>query len=227
MSKPPSTPDTAKAPAPVELPDAALLDGEDGDANAVPKPPTRTGLRRFVPASVLGWVAALSILAVTLGGAAAAALLFTHSSATPASTPSAITGPARVLSGDTLVVAGQTVRLQGIEAPSPSLICFEGSWDYKCGEDALRALEVLIGERPVECEPAPAMNGVVTGRCFSEQDIDLGASMVENGWAVADLHRSSRYVPQHAKAQDENRGLWRNNFAYPEQWRLAARGEIR
>ena len=51
------------------------------------------------------------------------------------------------------------------------------------------------------------------------------AAMVEAGWAVADLRRSSRYFPQQAKAQSEGLGLWRNNFAYPEQWRLAARGE--
>ena len=72
MSKPPSKPDTAKAPAKsagAALPDAALLEREDSDgADAALAPVAKTGLRRFLPSGVLGWtVTALVALIVVLG----------------------------------------------------------------------------------------------------------------------------------------------------------------
>lgn len=236
MSNPPSKPAGDKAapvaakpatdkPASAALPDAALLDREDDGADATATPAPKSGIRRFLPSSVLGWTAAASILVVTLGGSAAAAFLFAFDSG-PAADP-AISGAARALDGRTLVVAGQVVHLQDIEAPPAALICRDGGWEYKCGEDSRKALEQLVANRQVDCTPSPSANGALIAQCRSEQGVDVAAAMVEAGWAIADLRRSSRYFPQQATAQNESRGLWRNNFAYPEQWRLAARGESR
>ncbi len=226
MSNPPSKPDAAKPaavkasagkPADAQMPDAALLD-RDGDADAgdAPAPAAKTGLRRFLPSSALGWVVAASILLITLGGSTAGALLFVSEPKTDSST---LAGPARALDGSTLVVAGQTVRLQGIEAPPASLVCRDGGWEYKCGEDSRRALEQEIQGRTVEClrsNDTPA-----SAQCFNDQGVDLAAALVESGWAVIDFKRSSRYMPQQVRAQNGNRGLWRNDFALSEQWRLA------
>lgn len=228
MSKPPPKSDPVKAPAPAAAkpPDAALLDRDGEDvAEAVSEAPARTGLRRFLPTSVPGWAAAASLLLVILGGSTAAALLFAGTPQ-PAASPN-ITGSARAVDGRTLVVAGQTIYLQGIDAPPASLICRDGVWEYKCGEDSRKALDQVIASGPVDCEPVPSASGVIVGECRLEQGNDLGAAMIEAGWAVADLRFSSRYLPQQAKARDESRGLWRNNFAFPEQWRLAARGAAR
>jgi len=225
MSEPSPKPLAGK-PAAEALPDAALLDrdGEDGAGGALLA--ARTGFRRLLPSSVPGWTAAASILLATLAGTTAAALHFVFDEPSPAKS-STLAGPATVLDGSTLVVAGQTVRLQGIEAPPAALICRDGVWEYRCGADSQRALENLIANRPVDCNPVPSADGAFVGQCRSEQGIDLSAAMVEGGWAVADLRRSSRYFAQQAKAQGGAHGLWRNNFAYPEQWRLAARGETR
>jgi len=220
MSQPPSKTAAVK---PAALPDAALLDRDGDDAEPVAAP-AKAGLRRFLPSSVLGWTAVASILLVTIGGSTAAALLFRLESEPESSM---LSGPARALDGSTLVVAGQTIRLQGITAPPASLVCRDGAWDYKCGEDSRLALDQAIANRPVDCERLPSTESVTVGQCRSDQGTDLGAAMVESGWAVADLRRSSRYLPQQAKAQDQSRGLWRNNFAYPEQWRLTARSETR
>jgi endonuclease YncB( thermonuclease family) len=237
MSKPPSKP-AASAAAPAKgakpaasakaaekaKPDAALLDREvdEGAEEIVAPATTRTGFRRLLPASKLGWTIAASVLVTVIGGAATAAIFLMPPKATPAL--SNIAGPAQVVNGRMLVVAGQTIRLQAIDAPPAELVCRDGVWEYKCGADSRKALEQLVANRPVDCEPTHTADGVVHALCRSEQGVDVAAALVASGWAVADLRRSSRYFPQQTKAQDQGLGLWRNNFAHPEQWRLAAQG---
>lgn len=203
------------------LPDAALLDREDGEGTPAAAP--RAGrFSRFMPKGRWRWAAIAAAAVLVIGGGAAAAFLATRPA--PVRSP-IIAGPAQVINGRMLVVAGQTVRLQAIDAPPAELVCRDGAWEYKCGAESRKALEQLVGNRPVDCESAYTDDGVVHATCQSDQGIDIAAALVASGWAVADLRRSSRYLPQQSRAQSENRGLWRNNFAHPEQWRLAARGQ--
>lgn len=226
MSKAPVKPAEAAKPEKAK-PDAALLDreSEDGEATDIAVVPARTGIKRYLPSSVIGWAAMAAIVTITVGGAATAKMFLGSDSKSHAA-PS-IAGTARAIDGGTLVVAGQTVRLQGIEAPPASLVCRDGVWEYKCGDDARKALEQVVAGHTLDCDPVGPIGSVTVAQCHSEQGIDVAAAVVERGGAVADLRRSSRYLPQHSKARDEGQGLWRNNFAFPEQWRLAARGEIR
>lgn len=202
------------------LPDAALLDREGEDGPAADAAPASQG-SRWLPKGKWRWVAIGAAAVVVICGSAAAAYLATRPA--PVKSP-IIAGPAQVINGRMLVIAGQTIRLQAIDAPPAELICRDGAWEYKCGADSRKALEQLVGNRPVDCESVFTDDGVINAICQSEQGIDIAAALVESGWAVADLRRSSRYLPQQVKAQDQGLGLWRNNFAHPEQWRLAARG---
>lgn len=203
------------------LPDAALLDREGEDSTAAEASPA-SGATRWLPKGKWRWAAIGATAIVVLCGSAGAAYLAMRP--TPAKSP-IIAGPAQVINGRMLVVAGQTIRLQAIDAPPAQLICRDGAWEYKCGAESRKALEQLVGNRPVDCEAAGTDDGVVHATCHSEQGVDVAAALVAAGWAVADLKRSSRYLPQQARAQEQGLGLWRNNFAHPEQWRLAARGE--
>jgi endonuclease YncB( thermonuclease family) len=49
----------------------------------------------------------------------------------------AIAGPPRVVDGDTLEIAGQRVRLFGIEAPALDQLCQHGGQEYQCGRVAV------------------------------------------------------------------------------------------
>ena len=58
----------------------------------------------------------------------------------------------RIVDADTLEVAGQKVRLQGIDAPESAQSCRQaGGPRYPCGEHATQALRTRIGPDAVTC----------------------------------------------------------------------------
>ena len=58
----------------------------------------------------------------------------------------------RIVDADTLDVAGQTVRLQGIDAPESAQSCRPaGGPRYPCGDHATQALQTRIGPDAVTC----------------------------------------------------------------------------
>lgn len=131
----------------------------------------------------------------------------------------AIAGPATVIDGDTLDVAGVRIRLWGIDAPESRQVCTVAGQDYPCGGRATQHLRALVGERPVACEPrATDRYGRTVALCRVEGR-DLGAAMVRDGWAVAFERYSMDYVLQEQEARAAKRGLWEGTFTPPEVWR--------
>ncbi len=63
-----------------------------------------------------------------------------------------ITGQPRVIDGDTLEVAGQRIRLHGIDAPESKQLCYLDGKRWQCGRDAGNILSDLINHRPVTCQ---------------------------------------------------------------------------
>ena len=63
-----------------------------------------------------------------------------------------VTGPARVIDGDTLEIQGQRIRLHGIDAPESRQLCHLDGKPWQCGKDATNALADMIARRPVTCE---------------------------------------------------------------------------
>lgn len=135
--------------------------------------------------------------------------------------PQPLTGPAQAVDGATLTVGGQTVRLQGVQAPPASLVCRTNAMEYGCGDVARRVLDSFAGGAPVACLPGPAGAGSVPGTvavCRNRRGWDLAALQVEAGWAIIrGTVDSSPYRAQQARAQANGAGLWQG-FAKPEQW---------
>ena len=153
-----------------------------------------------------------------LAGAAAACLILLDGSAL-----AAISGPPRVVDGDTLEIGTQRVRLFGIDAPALDQLCQHGGQEYQCGRVARAALWDLVGGLDVSCEPAGAastQDGVTVATCHAGK-LDLSEAMVRNGWALADPAATGRYAALEAQAKQARRGLWRGAFERPWQWRRA------
>ena len=122
---------------------------------------------------------------------------------------SMLVGPARVSDGDTIVINGVRVRLEGIDAPETGQQCthkWMGSWS--CGATASTALARLIGDSEVVCENRGTDKyGRMLGVCFVG-DKDINAEMVRSGMAWAFVKYSNLYVAEEAAARAAKVGVW-------------------
>ncbi len=59
-----------------------------------------------------------------------------------------ITGPARVIDGDSLEVDGNRIRIHGIDARELGQTCLDHHGEFPCGRDMAKAMLSLVGERP-------------------------------------------------------------------------------
>ena len=127
-----------------------------------------------------------------------------------------LTGPAKVISTDTLEIHGTSVQLWGIDAPDETQTCryFNGD-PYQCGLRAASDLQSFIAEREVSCLSVLEEGTMAT---CSVDGIDLGEWLVRNGLA---LERYPRRRYDHAQGAAERAGLgvWAGSFAVPWLYR--------
>ena len=64
-----------------------------------------------------------------------------------------ITGKPRVIDGDTIEIAGERIRLNGIDTPEARQTCLdEAGKRWRCGQDATFALANMIGTHWITCK---------------------------------------------------------------------------
>jgi endonuclease YncB( thermonuclease family) len=148
------------------------------------------------------------LVALALAGIAAAGWFARRESAN-------IVGEARVIDGDSLVVAGVEIRLYGIDAPEYRQYCSRRGRPWACGVDATRTLRTLIANRPVACRAREEDRYGRTVASCSVDGSDLGAAMVAGGHAVA----YGAYESEERAARNAGRGIWSSRFDPPAAWR--------
>lgn len=136
-----------------------------------------------------------------------------------AATRQDLSGGAVVHDGDTISVAGERIRLFGLDAPELDQTCRDGAGaTYACGRLARRALE-RIAAGAVRCETIERDRFDRTvAICFADGR-DVGAAIVSAGWARAYLRYSLRYAAAEAAAKEAGRGLWDGEFDDPWAYR--------
>ena len=139
-----------------------------------------------------------------------------------------VEGRARVSDGDTLRVAGERVRLEGMDAPETDQTCRDAAGrDYPCGLRATEAMRALAEGRRVVCEgPGRDYWGRLIARCATA-DGDLGEAMVRAGWALAFRRFSEDYIPAETAARRAGAGMWAGEFVPPWDHRAEERQIIR
>ena len=132
----------------------------------------------------------------------------------------AVYGVTRVINGDTLEMRGRYIKIYGIDAPESNQTCADGKGRaYRCGQEAARWLKSWISGHELECHVLKQdSKGNMVATCALGQS-DIGAALVNAGWAVADPKQSAIYVPYEQQARDNGRGLWQGQFYKPWDWR--------
>jgi endonuclease YncB( thermonuclease family) len=130
--------------------------------------------------------------------------------------PPPLSGRGAVVDGDTLRLAGERVRLLGLDAPERAQTCTDASGAaWACGEAARSYLRLLLGAGDITCTP--------TGRDRYERLLarcagagaDLGGQVVRAGLAVPD----GGYGAEAAAAAAAKAGIWAGHFTPPAEWR--------
>ena len=125
-------------------------------------------------------------------------------------------GHALVADGDSISIAGEKIRLEGIDAPEVTQICKNNGQDYNCGDAARDHLRKLVEGRQIECQGWERDRyDRFLGWCRAG-DTDLNGQMVSDGWAVS----YGAYQTEEAEARATRRGIWQGEFDRPSDWRI-------
>lgn len=133
-----------------------------------------------------------------------------------------VTGQARVIDGDTVEIAGTTVRLLGIDAPESGQSCKAADGkSYLCGTAATDRLRALAAGKPVECTGAERdAYGRLLGTC-RVGGVEINRTLVREGLAWAFVRYSRDYVSEEGEARAAKRGVFAAENEPPWQFRAA------
>lgn len=142
------------------------------------------------------------------------------------SAPVELGGTGRVIDGDTLEVAGQVVRLLGVDAPELEQICTDSQQrDYACGQLSSARLAEKLGQARLRCQlEGRDVYGRSLGLCWLG-DLPINAWLVEQGlaWASPD---QSNFAAQENAARQAQRGVWPGGFVFPWKYRKNPRAPL-
>lgn len=141
-----------------------------------------------------------------------------------------LTGLAQAIDGDTLLVGGIRVRLEGIDAPEVEQTCTTARgtvWD--CGAAAHKVLARLVASDLVSCEERGLDKYKrLLGVCHAGA-LEVNAELVRMGLAWAFVRYSQSYVALEATARTAKAGIWSGPAQPPweyrsERWQTAEVG---
>ncbi len=132
-----------------------------------------------------------------------------------------LSGRAFVIDGDTIEVAEQRVRIEGIDAFELAQTCVKPDgrrWD--CGAKGKVFVERLTRGKTVRCTGNQFDTyGRLIADCFAGKT-NIGQAMVDAGLALAFVKYSDTYVVEQRVAQASGKGVWNGTFTPPWEYRL-------
>lgn len=100
------------------------------------------------------------------------------------------------------------IRLAGIKPLPVNQLCNDQTGkEWPCGKFAKTAFNNFVRSRSITCAPTDDESDKIKTNC-TLGDRDLGAWLVENGWAHA---LGNSYRQEQTIAEQELRGIWRNS----------------
>ncbi|WP_323771153.1 thermonuclease family protein [Antarctobacter sp.] len=135
-----------------------------------------------------------------------------------------LSGPLRVIDGDTVAIGETRIRLHGIDAPENGQFCGNRTAPmWPCGSWISGEVRARFDGRSARCVAMDIDKyGRTVARCAVAGE-DLGAALVRGGLAFAYTRYSSDYLPQQAEAARRGVGLHGAGVESPADFRKAAR----
>ena len=130
----------------------------------------------------------------------------------------------RVVDGDTIHIGRDKYRLEGIDAPEDRQECLYKGEQWECGKESTKSLRKKIEvTSQIRCEGERKDSyGRILAICFSGEK-DINAWMVKNGWALAYVKYSKKYLDEQKYAKKKGLGIWKGQFVLPWDWRRGKR----
>jgi len=132
-------------------------------------------------------------------------------------------GSARVVDGDTLRIGTELVRLSGVDAPELSQRCGSAPRRLACGTMAAGWLRARVDGRRLDCVEVDRDRYDRRVAVCRRGGADVGAAIVEAGWATAYRRYSQAYVAAEGRARAARRGIWAMGFEAPAEYRRERR----
>ena len=142
-------------------------------------------------------------------------------SAQPLASLAAVAGEVRVLDGETLRLGARVLRLHAVQVPGRGqAVCRDAAGrTADCAAAAAEVLAGLVAGRDLTCRiSGEDRHGRALGTCEAG-GVELNASLVAAGWALADGGTASGLAAIEAAARQGGRGFWSAAQPAPEAWR--------
>ena len=139
-----------------------------------------------------------------------------------------IQGKVKVVDGDTIKIKNDRIRLSGIDAPELNQLCskvflslFSISFNkkYSCGKISTEKLKKLLKNEIILCKVENIdryKRKLAT--CYKDK-LNINSWLVRNGYALAYVKYSKKYVLQEKEAEKDKLGIWQGTFEKPWNWR--------
>ena len=135
------------------------------------------------------------------------AVLAASASLLPHQASAELVSYANVRQDATLMVGSRVVRLYGIYVPPMGRTCRANLRPIKCGSNAALALDFKI-RGFVHCrQVVKHRDRSITARCLNK-GVDLGAYLIERGWAVSSTDGPFEYRVLEKIARNRSMGIW-------------------
>jgi endonuclease YncB( thermonuclease family) len=141
----------------------------------------------------------------------------------PAKGENRLTGAPKIITGDTLEIAGRLVHLVGVDAPEMAQRCrLADGRAFDCGLVAKTALMDLTVGGPVSCTLQTEQAIPPIALCKAG-GYDLSKGMAHTGWALAWPRKGTVSAGLERYARQKIHGLWKGRFVAPWDWRRGQR----
>ncbi|MGB8816819.1 MAG: thermonuclease family protein [Rhizobiaceae bacterium] len=137
-----------------------------------------------------------------------------------------LSGYGYAVDGNTLAIGADSIRITGVMAP---LLNQRGedqiARSYPAGLYARDVLASFVAERPIACRVVPQHSkekdgqGRYFGICAAGQTQDIGAALVQRGWAIVDRSGDTaaygNYAELESLAKASRFGIWQGPIQLP------------